>query len=151
MDLLSISIGIGLGVSLLLSEFFGIAGGGLVVPGYLALHLTEPLTVAVTLAAGFAAFIFIRMLGSIVIIFGRRRTVLMILAGYLAGMLARYFISQQGGPDGVEQRVVGFIIPGLIAVWLDRRGVIESLCSLITASVVVRLLLILIFGARLAI
>jgi poly-gamma-glutamate biosynthesis protein PgsC/CapC len=150
MDLLSISIGLGLGVSLLLSEFFGISGGGLVVPGYLALHLTEPLTVAVTLAAGFAAFIFVRMLGSVVIIFGRRRTVLMILAGYLAGMLARYFIAQQGGPDGVEQRVVGYIIPGLIAVWLDRRGIIESLCSLITASVVVRLLLILMFGARLA-
>ncbi len=28
MDLLSISIGIGLGVNLLLSEFFGIAGAG---------------------------------------------------------------------------------------------------------------------------
>ena len=36
MDLLSVSIGIGLGVSLMLSEFLGIAGGGLVVPGYLA-------------------------------------------------------------------------------------------------------------------
>ena len=98
-----------------------------------------------------AAFIFIRMLGSLVIIFGRRRTVLMILAGYLAGMLARYFISLEAGPEGVEQRVVGFIIPGLIAVWLDRRGVVESLCSLITASVVVRLLLIIMFGARLAV
>lgn len=151
MDLLSISVGLGLGVGLLLSEFFGIAGGGLVVPGYLALHLTKPLTVAVTLAAGFAAFAVVRSLGSIVIIFGRRRTVLMILVGYLMGMLARYFLGLYGGPSpDSEHKVIGYIIPGLIAVWLDRRGVIESFCSLITASAVVRLILVLIFGSRLA-
>jgi len=149
MDLLSVSIGIGLGVSLLLSEFLGIAGGGLVVPGYLALHLTEPLTVAVTIAAGLAAFVIVRALASVIIVYGRRRTVLMILAGYLMGMLARYFLHIYANTELGEHAVVGFIIPGLIAVWLDRRGVIESLCSLITASVVVRLILILIVGARL--
>jgi len=151
MDLLSVSIGIGLGVSLLLSEFLGIAGGGLVVPGYLALHLTEPLTVAVTIAAGLAAFVLVRTLASVIIVYGRRRTVLMILAGYLTGMLARYFLHAHANLELGEHAVVGFIIPGLIAVWLDRRGVIESLCSLITASVVVRLILILILGARLAV
>jgi gamma-polyglutamate biosynthesis protein CapC len=149
MDLLSISIGLGLGVNLLLSEFFGIAGGGLVVPGYLALHLTEPITMIVTLAAGLAAFILVRALGSIIIVFGRRRTVLMILAGYLVGMAARYFIEAHGAGVGMEHRVVGYIIPGLIAVWLDRRGIVESFCSLITASVVVRLILILVLGSRL--
>ena len=151
MDLLSVSIGIGLGVSLLLSEFLGIAGGGLVVPGYLALHLTEPLTIAVTICAGLAAFVIVRALASVIIVYGRRRTVLMILAGYLTGMLARYFLQAHGNVELGEHAVVGFIIPGLIAVWLDRRGVIESLCSLITASVVVRLILILVVGARLTI
>ncbi len=149
MDLLSISIGIGLGVSLLLGELFGLAGGGLVVPGYLALHLTQPLTVVLTLAAGFAAFAIVRAFGSIMIIFGRRRTVLMILVGYLMGMLARYFIPDHGPTSGTEFRVVGYIIPGLIAVWLDRRGIVESFCSLVTASIVVRLILIIIFGTGL--
>ncbi len=149
MDLLSISIGIGLGVNLLLSEFFGIAGGGLVVPGYLALHLTEPITMIVTLAAGFAAFILVRALGSIIIVFGRRRTVLMILAGYLVGVAAGYFLEAHGAQIGAEHRVIGHIIPGLIAVWLDRRGVVESFCSLIAASAVVRLILVLVLGPRL--
>lgn len=152
MDLLSVSIGIGLGVSLMLSEFLGIAGGGLVVPGYLALHLTEPLTVCITILTGLAAFVLVRALSSVLIVYGRRRTVLMILAGYLTGLLARYFIHASGAPEILgEHAVVGFIIPGLIAVWLDRRGVVESLCSLITASVVVRLILIIAFGARLAV
>lgn len=146
-ELLPISIGIGLGVSVFLSELFGLAGGGLVVPGYLALHLTDPPTVGVTIAAGFAAFLLVRALGSVMIVFGRRRTVLMILAGYLTGMIARYLM--QGVGDQLEYQVVGFIIPGLIAVWLDRRGIVESLSSLLTASVIVRLILIIFMGPRL--
>lgn len=148
-ELLPVSIGIGLAVNLFFSELFGIAGGGLVVPGYLALHLTEPLSVIVTVATGLAAYGLVRALSSMVIIYGRRRTILMILAGYLMGVVARYFIGAQTEEAAIQYAVIGFIVPGLIAVWLDRRGIIESLCSLITASVVVRLILILIFGSEL--
>ena len=147
-ELLPLSIGLGLVVSVLLSELLGFAGAGLVVPGYLALYLTQPLILAVTLLAGFAAYILVRAIGSFIIVFGRRRTVLMILAGYLTGILARYFV-QLNQPDALEFAVIGFIIPGLIAVSLDRWGVIESFCSLVTASVVVRLILILVFGKEL--
>lgn len=149
MDLLSVSIGIGLVVSLLLSEALGVAGAGLVVPGYLALHLREPLSVAITIGAGVAAYVIVRGLGSLVIIFGRRRTVLMILVGYLMGMFVRYFFHEPMGEGEAERAVIGFIVPGLIAIWLDRRGIIESLSALVTAAVAVRLILILLFGARL--
>jgi hypothetical protein len=43
-------------------------------------------------------------------------------------------------------RVVGYIIPGLVAIWLDRQGVVETLSAATTAAIVVRLLLILILG-----
>jgi hypothetical protein len=69
----------------------------------------------------------------------------MIIAGYLTGMLARNLGGEVLILDEMYP-VIGFIIPGLIAIWLDRRGVIESLCSLLTASVMVRLILILIYG-----
>ncbi len=147
-ELLPVSIGIGLVVSLFLSEVLGMAGAGLVVPGYLALHFTNPYTVVLTLAAGLAAFGIVRILSSSVIVYGRRRTILMILAGYLTGELVRHLA---GSAFGAEQTypVIGFIIPGLIAIWLDRRGIVESLCSLVTASVMVRLILILVYGAGL--
>ncbi len=146
-ELLPFSIGIGLVVSILLGEVFGMVGAGLVVPGYLALYLTQPAIVITTVSAGFAAFILVRAIGSFVIIYGRRRTVLMILAGFLMGSLARFFIHPPG--NELEFAVIGFIIPGLIAVWLDRQGVIESICSLLTASIIVRLILVLIFGEAL--
>jgi len=131
-------------VSLVLGEFLGLAGAGLIVPGYVALYLTRPLTVGLTLGAGLLTFGLVRALSSFMIIYGRRRTVLMILAGYAMGMMARYFIQHEGAE--MEFDVIGFIIPGLIAVSLDRWGVIESFCSLITVAVVTRIILIFLFG-----
>jgi poly-gamma-glutamate biosynthesis protein PgsC/CapC len=149
-DLLTLSIGVGLAVSLVFTELFGLAAGGMVVPGYIALHLTKPLDVALTLGAGFAAFAIVRALSSFIIIYGRRKMVLMILVGFLLGALGRTLV---GGtisflPNLGENPIgfIGFIIPGLIAVWIDRQGLIETFSALLTASVIVRLILILFVG-----
>ena len=40
-----ISIGIGIVLSLVLSETLGVTAGGIIVPGYIALHLHDPLQV----------------------------------------------------------------------------------------------------------
>ena len=149
LELLPLSVGIGLAVSLLLSEMFGIASGGMIVPGYLALSLNRPADVALTVGAAFVTYLIVHTLSAFVIIYGRRRTVLMILVGYLVGMLARTATGSMTGPDGAELQVIGFIIPGLIAIWLDRQGVVETLAALTTASIVVRLILILLVGAEL--
>lgn len=143
-EFLPVSIGIGLAISLMFSEMFGLAAGGMVVPGYVALHLTDPAAVLLTLGAGLLTFIVVRLLGSLAIIYGRRRTVLMILIGYLTGGAVRYLLGHMG--TDTEYAVIGYIIPGLIAIWLDRQGVIETFSSLVTASVVVRLVLIVALG-----
>src|SRR5919112_5141913 len=86
MNLLPVSIGIGLAVSLLFSELFGLAAGGMVVPGYVALHLAKPWNVVLTVGAGIATYFIVHALSSTMVIYGRRRTVIMILVGYLIGM-----------------------------------------------------------------
>lgn len=149
-ELLPLSVGIGLAVSLLFSEMFGIAAGGMIVPGYLALSLTKPLDVALTVGAGFLTFAIVHTLSSFVIVYGRRRTVLMILIGYLVGMLLRWTTGSFGSIGGIDLEVIGFIIPGLIAIWLDRQGIVETLAALVTASVVVRLILVVVVGAELS-
>jgi uncharacterized membrane protein len=63
------------------------------------------------------------------------------------GMVARTVVGELAG--GAEMfPVIGFIIPGLIAIWLDRQGVFSTICSLATASVVVRLVLVVFFGTE---
>jgi poly-gamma-glutamate biosynthesis protein PgsC/CapC len=148
-ELLPLSIGIGLIVSLIFSELFGVAPGGMVVPGYFALRLIHPMDVALTIGAGFATFAIVHALSSILILYGRRRTVLMILVGYLLGMGMRMVFHGNVGALGQEWQIIGFIIPGLIGIWLDRQGVMETISTLLTVSVLVRLVLILAVGAEL--
>lgn len=154
METVSLAIGLGLVVSLLFSELFGLAAGGMVVPGYIALRLGSPVDVALTLAAAFATYLIVHALSTFTIVYGRRRTVLMVLVGYLVGI----FVSRVsiGALDvepllgGAEFAVIGHIIPGLIAIWIDRQGVLETLSTLLTASAVVRLSLVLALGTELA-
>jgi poly-gamma-glutamate biosynthesis protein PgsC/CapC len=150
-ELLPLAIGIGLAVSLLFSELFGLAAGGMVVPGYIALALPHPLAVSLTIGAGFATYAIVHALSSIAIVYGRRRTVLMIVVGYLVGALTRALVGEASSPPGTGQEitVIGYIIPGLIAIWYDRQGVIATTATLLTAAVVVRLTLVLIIGTEL--
>jgi poly-gamma-glutamate biosynthesis protein PgsC/CapC len=142
-DLVTLSIGLGLVTSLAFSEFFGIAAGGMVVPGYIALYMDKPIVIVVTMLASYLTYFFVHALSTVMIIYGRRRTVLMILVGFILGWLIRsmgHFELQYGS---IDLTVVGYIIPGLIAIWIDRQGLIETFSTLIIASIMVRLGLIL--------
>ena len=155
LNLLAVSIGIGLFFTLLLTEAFGLAAGGLVVPGYMALKLLQPISVGMTLAAGYLTYLLVRTLSSFIVIYGRRKTALMILFGYLFGSLfdlvgggmlifsSSETVSVAGEPGRhVEMAVVGYIIPGLIAIWFERQGVFRTLVGLFLTAILVRLTLI---------
>jgi poly-gamma-glutamate biosynthesis protein PgsC/CapC len=132
-------IAIGLAMSLLYTELFGVAPGGIIVPGYLALAIPEPLTVALTFGVALLTFFVVRVLGTIAIVYGRRRNVLAILIGFGLGALARTLVGAGTplGEFGID--VVGYVIPGLLAIWMDRQGVVVTVTSAVTASIATRL------------
>ena len=144
----SISIGIGLVISLVFSEMLGLTAGGMVVPGYIALYLDRPVVIIFTCSVSYLTYFIVHALSAVTIIYGRRRTVLMILVGFALGTLLRSFGSVELPMTTVELTSIGYIIPGLIAIWIDRQGLVESLSTMIIASVIVRLLLILITGGE---
>lgn len=148
--IITLSIGLGLVVSMLFSEFLGIAAGGMVVPGYMALNIDKPLMTIITLLTAYASYFIVSSLSHAVIIYGRRRTVLMILIGFFLGWFVRSIDSVTVGTDFVELSVIGYIIPGLIAIWMDRQGVLETVTTLITSSIIVRFILILIYGMEIS-
>lgn len=144
-ELLSLSIGLGLAASLLYGELFGLAAGGMVVPGYVALYVDRPTDVALTLLAALMTFGVLKGLSQVAIVYGRRRTALTILVGYLVGMGFRWWLGSQITPFS-EAAVIGFIIPGLIAIWYQRQGVLETTLSLVTAAILVRMVLVVFIG-----
>ncbi len=143
------SVGLGLVVSLVFSETLGLAAGGMVVPGYMALMIHDPGRIAGTILVSLLTYYFIRLLSNFMFIYGRRRTVVIIMVGFLFGWLSREFL-MIGLPDGqtLEFQAIGYIIPGLIANWMERQGVLQTLTTMIVAAVVVRLLLMIFMGGR---
>ena len=144
-EFLSLYIGCGLVVSLLFSELFGIAAGGLVVPGYIAFYIDKPIAIGATLLVAFASYMVVRVISGFAIVYGRRRTVLTILVAYILGFSVQYLLAGLIEYD-VVTLVIGYIVPGLIAIWMDRQGPVETVCTLTTASVITRLILILVTG-----
>jgi poly-gamma-glutamate biosynthesis protein PgsC/CapC len=124
----------------------------MIVPGYFALYLTKPYSVALTLLAALITYWIVTNISRVAIVYGRRRIVLMALFGFLVGAAIRACAGALGTADMAGAFtsptdcvcVIGFIIPGLIALWMDRQGLIQTLGPLMTSSVVVRLVLILI-------
>lgn len=143
------SIGLGLVVSLVFSETLGLAAGGMVVPGYVALMIHNPWRIAGTIVVSLFTFWVVKILSNYMFIYGRRRTVLIILVGFVLGWLSRQFF-EFPLPSGqlLEFHAIGYIIPGLIANWMERQGVIQTLTTMIVAAVLVRLLLIILTGGK---
>ena len=69
-ELLPLSVGIGLAISLLMSELFGVATGGLIVPGYFALSLTHPLSIIATVVAALATYAIVRAMSMVLNLYG---------------------------------------------------------------------------------
>lgn len=147
--MLWLSIGIGLVISLIFAEAFGLAAGGLVVPGYIALYMNHPLQILGTLACALAAFLTLKLVSNYALIYGRRRLVLVILFGFIYGFLLRYFLQQGVMPGFWALDPIGFIIPGLMAFWMEKQGVLETITTLLIASTLVRLILIIVNGGNL--
>ncbi|EKD50011.1 MAG: capsule biosynthesis protein [uncultured bacterium] len=144
--ILTLSIGLGLAIGLTFAELFGIAAGGMVVPGYIALNLSHPLDVAMTIFTAMLTYWVVKSLSPFVFLYGRRRTALMILMGYLVGIGIHYFFPTTALLFGIDFQVIGFIIPGLLAIWMDRQGFAETISMLLIVAVIIRLVLILVLG-----
>ncbi len=146
------SIGLGLVVSLVFSEILGLAAGGLIVPGYIALYLDQPLRIVGTVLASLVTFASVQLLSRFILLYGRRTLVFCVLAGFLFGYVTRYLLVFNAwagvGLDVSIIQSIGYIIPGLIAYWMLRQGVVETLCTMFMAAFIVRLALVVAQGGR---
>jgi poly-gamma-glutamate biosynthesis protein PgsC/CapC len=144
--LIAEAIGLGLVASLLFTESVGFAAGGFVVPGYIALYLDKPLPVAGTMVAALIAYLGVKLAGRVVLIYGRRSLVLAVLLGFIFGALVSRVPALEFASLEIELSAIGFIIPGLLAYWMTRQGVLQTLAATAVAAVLVRFALIILHG-----
>ncbi len=136
------AIGIGVMVSFAFYEIVGFSPGGIVVPGYVALFLDQPIRILVTLLVALLTYFAVKILSNYIILYGRRRFLTMVLVSFLLKWLIEEMIIKMP-ISGIELRSIGYIIPGLIANEMRRQGIFPTLYSLAIVSLLVRLILLL--------
>jgi len=146
--MIELTVGLGVLISLVFHEVFGAAAGGIVVPGYIALHLHEPLRLLGTLIVAFLTYLAIRLVSRFMFVYGRRRLVIAILLGFIFGYISRQVISYEMLSADVRLEAIGFIIPGLIANWFERQGIAKTVATMMIAAPLVRILVILFTGGE---
>ena len=135
--MLELSIGLGILGGLLLFEFLGYSPGGFVTPGYLALFIDQPFRIVGTILISIITYVIILLLSRIMIIYGRRRFAITILISLVLGWLWSLLLSEFP-LTSQELRVIGFIVPGLIANEMGRQGVAETVSSVIIVTAFVK-------------
>ena len=142
--MIEITIGLGIALSLILSETLGVTAGGVIVPGYIAMHLHNPDQIIVTFIASIIVIIIIRIFAKFIFIYGKRRLVLTLLLGFIIGYISlNHFFSPV---ETFSYEVIGNIIPGLIASWMDRQGIIRTISAIMITSVLVKLTIMVLSG-----
>jgi len=124
---------VGLPVALILAEITGVVPGGIIVPAYMALFVEQPARIAATLTAAFGALGLYRAAARFFLLFGRRRFVFLLLAGALIGQVW-FILWPRFLPVAVDLRVIGYIIPGLLANNFARQNIGRTLAALTAAT-----------------
>ena len=156
---IGLAIGIGMCLSLLLTETLGVTAGGVIVPGYIALFLHEPIQIIVTFSISFLVLLILKILSNFMFIYGKRRLVLSLLLGFLFGYLSKVYFDfnllssvpflssyNLGFLEHYGLASIGNIIPGLIASWMDRQGILRTISVILITSSIVAMILIVISG-----
>ena len=125
----------------IISEALGILSGGLVSAGYLAFFIDQPLRIAATLGLSIFIALLVNAISQWLIIFGRRRFVLTILLSLVAAWLFERF-SYRMNLIPQDMRIIGYLIPGLIANDMVRQGVIKTLLALLLSAAVIKLVML---------
>lgn len=137
--MLTLSLTLGVLVSLALSEAIGLSAGGIIAPGYVALLLDRPVALLSLLVLALVTYGIVRLLGDRLLLFGSRRYAMALLVGLAAStgaQLGRGIVD----PLIFDWAGIGYIVPGLIAHQFDRQGILPTLLMIAIAAPLVRVL-----------
>ena len=129
-------------LSFLVTELTGLLTGGMVSAGYLAFYFSEPMRILSTILLSTLIALILRLSREFLILYVRRRFMLSILLSilFVYALEKAYFIMS---PLSLDLRVIGYIIPGLIANDMEKQGILRTSLALIIVTALVKLLSIL--------
>jgi poly-gamma-glutamate biosynthesis protein PgsC/CapC len=125
---------IGIIIAVFYVEVMDVYPGGIIVPAYVALYLDHPLRVLVTVSVALVSLLTYRILSRYFILFGRRRFVMLLLLGALWGQLL-FLVMPHIFAGAMEMRMIGWVVPGLLANNCEKQRIGTTLVSLATVAI----------------
>lgn len=144
--MVELAITLGIVLSLIFIEAFGMAAGGVIIPGYIALQLTDLDNMIGTLVISLSTYLIILLISKFTFLFGRRQMVVALLVGTLLSILSHHFMVFNTESSTAEFSAIGWVIPGLMAHWSAKQGYIKTIAMLSITSIIVRLAVVLCFS-----
>lgn len=137
------SLFVGVVLSLIFAEKFGINPAGLVVPGYLALIFDQKIMLlSVLIISCLTYFIVSNGISKWVILYGRRKFAAMILTGMVIKFI--FDLLYPLTPfEMVEVSGIGVVIPGIIANTIQKQGVVITLSTTMLLTCITYIILFL--------
>ena len=143
--MIELAISLGIVLSLVSIETLGLAAGGIIVPGYIALQLGTPIKLVGLLLVTGSTFLSLKLIGQFTFLFGRRQMVVSLLIGTIYSIIAHQYLLTTNTP---ELSPIGWVLPGLIAHWSVKQGFLKTVSMLIVMATIVRMILIIAYSGQ---
>jgi gamma-polyglutamate biosynthesis protein CapC len=136
---IEIYIAAGIILSLLFTELTGLSPGGIIVPGYVAMCINQPFEIFLTVTAALCVMLAVKLASRLFFLFGRRRYALCLLLGILFKLIIEHFLVLPLLGGRTDIRLIGWLIPGIIASDMYKQGIPRTLLAASTVSAMVYL------------
>ena len=137
--MLKIAVALSIILGFLSQEFLGLASGGLVSAGYLAFFFNQPYRIISTIGMAILVYITVKILEQFLFIYGRRRFACTVILGIIYAWILNEVLVHTSF-IGEDIRIIGYVVPGLIANDMLKQGLFKTLAVLLIIAISIVLL-----------
>ncbi len=124
----TLCLGLGILAGMVYYQRTGLACGGIITPGFLALNIWAPGQLGVSFAAGTLTFLLLKGVVRYTGIYGRQR----LAAAMLIALVLKIPLSLLTADPSLW---LGWVVPGLIGADMQKQGVVPTLCAVVSTGV----------------
>ena len=132
---------LGIIVSIIFYEITDISPGGIVVPGLMVLYVNQFDKMIYTVIVAIISYLVVKFISRYLVIFGKRRFVVLILISILINFLLQLFLNSFS-ISLLNMSIIGYSIAGIIANDMYKQGIKRTLPALAIVVVLLELIIL---------
>ncbi len=141
MNIMSITL-LGILLAIIYFEITEISPGGIIVPALLVAYINQYERIIYTILVSIITCLLVRLLSKVVLIFGKRRFVLMILVSLIVNFICLFIFKITKFNTLISINIVGYTISGILANECYKQGIKKTIPSLLIVTCVLELIVL---------